>query len=57
MNSRKHLLKLFRECTATPEFPKGRTTIRPFREPSAHEAIGHERSRVRRIAFVPRDLQ
>jgi hypothetical protein len=51
------LLRLFRDSTATPDFPRGRTTIQPFREPSLHEVVGHERSRVRRIAFIPRDLQ
>jgi len=51
------LLRLFRDSTATPDFPQGRTTIQPFREPSLHEVVGHERSRVRRIAFIPRDLQ
>lgn len=49
------LLRMFQERTATPEMPQGRTTIRPFREPSLHEVIGHERSRVRQFAFAPRD--
>lgn len=51
------LLRMFRERTATPDFPQGRTTVQPFREPSLHEVVGHERSRVRRIQFIPRDLQ
>lgn len=44
------LLKLFTDRTG------GRATIAPFREPTAYQIAGFERSRVRRIAYIPRDL-
>jgi hypothetical protein len=51
-----HLLRIFKENTATPDFPLGRTTIAPHQEPTVHSLRGFERSRVRRYQFVPRDL-